>query len=100
MPSMARIDPKKRACEMGALPRALPRWLAFAPNDAQIRKSAGSAAATKAENTRLMILGGDCGSSRKMWWISLSAAWRVGFAGRASGTLGSRVTWRSKALAL
>jgi hypothetical protein len=47
-----------------------------------------------------MILGGDFGSERKMWWISFSAAYRSGFAGIASGTLGSRVTLISNALLL
>lgn len=97
---MTRIEPKKTACEMGALPRALLRWFAFAPSVAQRMNSAGSAAATAAAKTKEMIFGGERGSSRKMWWISFSAAYRRGVSGITSGMLGSRVMLRSKTLAL
>lgn len=74
MPSIASIEPKKMACETGALPRALLRWFTLAPNVSQTMSRAGRAATTAAAKTSVIILGGERGSSRKMWWISFSAA--------------------------
>ena len=47
-------------------------------------------------NTRLMILGGEVGSPRKMWWISGLRVYRSGESGAAGGALASVWTVRSK----
>jgi hypothetical protein len=67
---------------------------------AQTPNKIGSAATTAAAKTSEMILGGDCGSDLKMWWISGSAAYRRGASGTVRGTLVSRETARSKTLLL
>jgi len=67
---MATMLPKKRMWLTGAAPRAFDKWFRFAPSTPQTRNKAGMHASTAAAKTSVMILDGDLGSARKMWWIS------------------------------
>ena len=70
MPSMARIDRKNKACGIGELPKALGRWLRFAPKESHATSKTGSAMTTAATNNNVMSFGGLLGSDLKIWWIS------------------------------
>lgn len=52
----------------------------------------GRAARTARVKTRVMILGGDLGSVRKMWWISGRDLYRTGDCGTVTGAAGSVAT--------
>ena len=56
----------------------------------------GTAARMASVKKRLMIVGGDLGSARKMWWISGLFEYRSGGDGTAGGALWSGWMLRSK----
>lgn len=67
---METMLPKNKMWLIGAAPRAFDKWFKFAPSIPHPMKRAGMHASKAAAKARVIILGGDLGSARKMWWIS------------------------------